>query len=58
MPESSIGAQLAALRRQQVHVCAVCGEPFVGITLARYCSNRCRQAAKHERARAARAPRT
>lgn len=31
------------------HKCAVCGAAFVAIKTAIYCSNRCRQTAKHRR---------
>jgi predicted nucleic acid-binding Zn ribbon protein len=51
---SNPGAALAALRRHVAHTCAVCGKAFSGLSRARYCSNRCRQAAKYARQRSAR----
>lgn len=50
---SSPGAALAAKRRVVVHVCRSCDRDFEGIMTARYCSNACRQRAKHRRARRA-----
>lgn len=43
------GAALAALRRTTWHYCLVCGKRFSGIAKAVYCSNACRQKAKHQR---------
>jgi hypothetical protein len=36
-----LGRQLAIARRQVAGVCQVCGQPFVGTTKRKYCSNRC-----------------
>lgn len=46
------GAALAALRRRSWHVCPIDGKRFSGIAKAIYCSNACRQKAKHQRAKA------
>ena len=44
------GAALAALRGTHWHQCQSCGKRFSGIKTAKFCSNRCRQKAKHLRA--------
>ena len=46
---STIGQQLAALRKVVRHTCPECGAEFQGIVQAVYCSDRCRQAAKRAR---------
>lgn len=43
------GRALAAQRRQVSHTCPVCGQTFTALKTARFCSNRCRQAAKYQR---------
>lgn len=43
------GAALGALRPKVPHACPVCGKTFTALKTARYCSNRCRQAAKYQR---------
>ena len=35
------------------HTCPICGRVFTALKTARYCSNRCRQAAKYQRLKAA-----
>ena len=42
-------SQLAALRRKVSHTCPVCGDAFLGIKKAVYCSNKCIQRAKRKR---------
>jgi predicted nucleic acid-binding Zn ribbon protein len=49
--KSEAGAALSALRRRAQIVCAVCGTSFTALRTARYCSNRCRQAAKYARSK-------
>lgn len=50
----SPGAALAALRQTRSFVCAWCGQTFTAKdSRARFCSNRCRQADKYARAKAA-----
>jgi len=47
-------AALRALRPVKSYTCAQCGRGFTASDArARYCSNRCRQAAKYQRAKAA-----
>lgn len=43
------GAALAAMRRNETKRCAHCGASFTAIRTARYCSERCKQAAKYRR---------
>jgi hypothetical protein len=43
------GQVLAAMRRRTWHYCPVCEKRFSGIKKAVYCSNACRQKAKHRR---------
>lgn len=42
-------SRIDQFRRKIGHVCPVCGKSFTGLKTARYCSNRCRQAAKYAR---------
>jgi hypothetical protein len=42
-------AAAAARRAIHPHHCAQCGEPFMGIAQARYCSRRCRVRAYRQR---------
>ena len=50
------GAALAAMRPNRRLVCAWCGQAFTAKDArARFCSNRCRQADKYARAKAAKA---
>lgn len=51
-----LGAALSALRHTSWHRCQVCEKRFSGIAKAVYCSNRCRQAAKYARKKAAKPP--
>lgn len=48
------GHDLGAMRRRINHVCPICGRTFVAIRKARFCSNRCRQAEKYRKTKAAR----
>ena len=49
-------AALRAMRPVKSYTCAVCGAGFTASDArAKYCSNRCRQAAKYQRNKAARA---
>lgn len=48
---SEIARLLVSQRRVMDHTCPMCGATFRGRVGARYCSNRCRQAAKRERQR-------
>ena len=48
---NSPGAALAALRALEIHRCPVCDRDFAGITIATYCSLRCRNWAKRARRR-------
>lgn len=51
---TSPGATLAALRPTRSFVCAWCGRAFMAKdTRAKFCSNRCRQADKYARVKAA-----
>ena len=43
------GHRLQALRKREPRTCKECGESFVAIKTAKYCSNRCRQRAKRKR---------
>ncbi len=55
--EIKTAAQLLAAQRRRVElVCAVCGQRVEGTTKRRYCSNACRQRAKHARQRQQQAP--
>lgn len=47
MTTKTAGQSLAACRRQVQHTCPVCGNHFIALRTARFCSNRCRQAAKY-----------
>lgn len=47
------GQDFVALRRRISHTCPICGQVFTAYTTAMYCSNKCRQAAKYARAKAA-----
>lgn len=50
----SPGATLAAMRPDRHLICAWCGKAFTAKdSRARFCSNRCRQADKYARAKAA-----
>lgn len=44
---------IVALRRRVPHTCSICGQGFTAYTTAVYCSNKCRQAAKYRRGKAA-----
>jgi predicted nucleic acid-binding Zn ribbon protein len=47
------GAALRALRKRYAIVCAVCGAKHeTSDARAKYCSNRCKQAAKYQRKKA------
>lgn len=46
------GKDLAAMRVRVLHTCPNCSNDFTGIKKARYCSERCRQAAKYARQKA------
>lgn len=47
---TSPGAQLQAMRPSRAVTCAHCGAVFTAKdTRAKFCSNRCRQAAKYQR---------
>ena len=50
---SNPGSDLAALRKTVWHICPVCQASFLALRTAVYCSNRCRQAAKYRRVKAA-----
>lgn len=45
------GAALSALRRRVPHICPMCRESFTKLKTARYCSDRCKQAAKYRRSK-------
>ena len=45
--------KLAAMRERKIHDCQWCGKQFEAIRIAKYCSNRCRQAAKYNRQKSA-----
>lgn len=47
--EACAGKALAAKRRVVGHTCLQCDDKFMGIAIAIYCSNRCRQRAKYQR---------
>ena len=50
---TSPAAALRAMRQVKSYTCAQCGRGFTASDeRARYCSNRCRQAAKYQRAKA------
>lgn len=54
MTTSTPGAALAALRPLRTYHCQVCGATFTAKDRrAKYCSERCKQAAKYRRAKAA-----
>ena len=46
---SKKASELAGMRKQVKHECVVCHNEFEGIKQAKYCSNACRQKAKHGR---------
>ena len=51
---STPGAALAAMRPTRAYRCQVCGATFTAKDRrAKYCSERCKQAAKYRRAKAA-----
>lgn len=50
---TTIVYSIVALRRRIPHTCPICGQSFTAYTTAVYCSNRCRQAAKYRRQKAA-----
>lgn len=45
-------ATASASRTRAAKDCAVCGTEFTAIKTAKFCSNRCRQAAKYARSKA------
>ena len=45
----TIGAQLSAQRKQVEKICSSCNTVFLGVKIAKYCSNKCRQKAKYIR---------
>ena len=47
---TELARALAARRQTVTGACAVCGTPFVGLRRRKYCSERCKQAAKNARA--------
>lgn len=47
---TELARALAARRQTVAGACAVCGTPFVGLRRRKYCSERCKQAAKNARA--------
>jgi predicted nucleic acid-binding Zn ribbon protein len=52
---STPGAALAAMRPTRAYRCLVCGATFTAKDRrAKYCSERCKQAAKYRRSKAAR----
>lgn len=51
MTHHTPGAQLAMQRRKAERPCAQCGRVTAMLATARYCSNACRQRAKHARMR-------
>jgi hypothetical protein len=54
---SNPGRELQALRQPRAVICAECGASFTAVDpRAKFCSNRCRQADKYARAKAARTP--
>ena len=54
MTTSTPGAALAALRPTLAYHCQMCGATFTAKDRrAKYCSERCKQAAKYRRAKAA-----
>lgn len=48
-----VAQKMFQLRKIIAHTCAVCGIEFQALKTAKFCSNRCRQAAKYQRVRAA-----
>jgi predicted nucleic acid-binding Zn ribbon protein len=53
MTTSTPGAALAAMRPTRAYRCLVCGASFTAKDRrAKYCSERCKQAAKYRRAKA------
>jgi predicted nucleic acid-binding Zn ribbon protein len=53
MTTSTPGAALAAMRPTRAYRCQVCGATFTAKDRrAKYCSERCKQAAKYRRAKA------
>ena len=56
MTASTPGAALAALRPTRTYHCQVCGASFTAKDRrAKYCSERCKQAAKYRRVKTAKA---
>jgi len=54
MTTTTPGAALAAMRPTRAYRCLVCGTSFTAKDRrAKYCSERCKQAAKYRRAKAA-----
>ena len=54
MTTSTPGAALAAMRPNRTYRCQVCGTTFTAKDRrAKYCSEKCKQAAKYRRAKAA-----
>ena len=48
----SLGALLQAMREREQKTCPHCGNAFVGVVIATYCSARCRNAATYARRKA------
>ncbi|MBK8508947.1 MAG: hypothetical protein IPL51_09950 [Candidatus Competibacteraceae bacterium] len=48
---SDAGRELAAARPPKQKQCPICGKDFVTVGRGLYCSNRCKQRAKRERAK-------
>ena len=48
--ELSPGAMLAAKRKIETKICPVCLEEFEGIKTAKFCSNKCKQKDKYQKA--------
>lgn len=44
--------QMFQLRKIIGHTCPICGIEFQALKIAKFCSNRCRQAAKYARKKA------
>ncbi len=59
MTTSTPGAALAAMRPTRAYRCLVCGASFTAKDRrAKYCSERCKQAAKYRRAKATKPAKT
>lgn len=57
MSKASPGAALSAMRRWHAFTCAWCGKGFTAQDpRARFCSNKCKQADKYARSKAAAKP--